>query len=32
MAEFGDPGEPEQFIPKISQQMLAEMIALLAPA
>jgi CRP/FNR family cyclic AMP-dependent transcriptional regulator len=26
MAEFGKPGEPEQYIPKISQQALAEMI------
>ena len=26
MAEFGESGEPEQYIPKISQQMLAEMI------
>ncbi|MGA3135108.1 MAG: Crp/Fnr family transcriptional regulator [Terracidiphilus sp.] len=26
MAEFGKPGEPEQFIPKISQGTLAEMI------
>ena len=26
MAEFGEPGEPEPFIPKISQQMLAEMV------
>jgi len=26
MAEFGESGEPEQCIPKISQQMLAEMI------
>jgi len=26
MAEFGKPGEPEQFIPKISQETLAEMI------
>jgi CRP/FNR family transcriptional regulator, cyclic AMP receptor protein len=26
MAEFGQPGEPEQFIPKISQETLAEMI------
>jgi CRP-like cAMP-binding protein len=26
MAEFGRPGEPEQFIPKISQETLAEMI------
>jgi CRP-like cAMP-binding protein len=26
MAEFGQPGEPEQYIPKISQQTLAEMI------
>jgi len=26
MAEFGDPGEPEQYIPKISQETLAEMI------
>jgi CRP-like cAMP-binding protein len=26
MAEYGEPGEPEQFIPKISQETLAEMI------
>ncbi len=26
MAEFGQPGEPEQYIPKISQGTLAEMI------
>jgi CRP/FNR family transcriptional regulator, cyclic AMP receptor protein len=26
MAEFGKPGEPEQYIPKISQESLAEMI------
>jgi len=26
MAEFGKPGEPEQFIPKVSQETLAEMI------
>jgi CRP-like cAMP-binding protein len=26
MAEFGQPGEPTQFIPKISQETLAEMI------
>jgi CRP-like cAMP-binding protein len=26
MAEFGQPGEPEQFIPKISQETLAEMV------
>jgi CRP-like cAMP-binding protein len=26
MAEFGQPGEPERFIPKISQETLAEMI------
>lgn len=26
MAEFGQPGEPESFIPKISQETLAEMI------
>jgi CRP/FNR family cyclic AMP-dependent transcriptional regulator len=26
MAEFGKPGEPEQYIPKISQENLAEMI------
>jgi CRP-like cAMP-binding protein len=26
MAEFGKPGEPEQFIPKITQETLAEMI------
>ena len=26
MAEFGNPGEPEQYIPKISQATLAEMI------
>jgi CRP/FNR family transcriptional regulator, cyclic AMP receptor protein len=26
MAEFGQPGEPEQYIPKISQKTLAEMI------
>ena len=26
MAEFGKPGEPEPFIPKISQETLAEMI------
>jgi CRP-like cAMP-binding protein len=26
MAEFGRPGEPEQYIPKISQETLAEMI------
>jgi CRP-like cAMP-binding protein len=26
MAEFGEPGEPQQFIPKISQETLAEMI------
>jgi len=26
MAEFGNPGEPEQYIPKISQETLAEMI------
>ena len=29
MAEFGKPGEPEQYIPKISQETLAEMICLL---
>ena len=26
MAEFGEPGEPDQYIPKISQETLAEMI------
>jgi CRP-like cAMP-binding protein len=26
MAEFGKPGEPEQYLPKISQEILAEMI------
>jgi CRP/FNR family cyclic AMP-dependent transcriptional regulator len=26
MAQFGEPGEPEQYIPKISQETLAEMI------
>jgi len=26
MAEFGKPGESEQYIPKISQEILAEMI------
>ena len=26
MAEFGEPGEPEQYIPKVSQETLAEMI------
>jgi CRP-like cAMP-binding protein len=26
MAEFGQPGEPAQFLPKISQETLAEMI------
>jgi CRP-like cAMP-binding protein len=26
MAEFGKPGEPDQFIPKISQETLAEMV------
>ena len=26
MAEFGEPGEPEQYIPKITQETLAEMI------
>jgi CRP/FNR family cyclic AMP-dependent transcriptional regulator len=26
MAEFGKPGEPEQYVPKISQETLAEMI------
>ena len=26
MAEFGNPGEPEQYIPKISQEALAEMV------
>jgi CRP/FNR family transcriptional regulator, cyclic AMP receptor protein len=26
MAEFGKPGEPEQYIPKISQETLADMI------
>ena len=26
MAEFGKPGEPEQFIPQISQETLADMI------
>jgi hypothetical protein len=26
MAEFGRPGEPEQYIPKISQETLAEMV------
>jgi CRP-like cAMP-binding protein len=26
MAEFGKPGEPAQFLPKISQETLAEMI------
>jgi CRP-like cAMP-binding protein len=26
MAEFGEPGEPEKFIPKISQETLADMI------
>jgi CRP/FNR family cyclic AMP-dependent transcriptional regulator len=26
MAEFGKPGEPEQYIPKISQEALADMI------
>lgn len=28
MAEFGKPGEPEQYIPKISQETLAEMIGI----
>jgi CRP-like cAMP-binding protein len=31
MAEFGKPGEPEQYIPKISQETLAEMIVSLRP-
>jgi hypothetical protein len=26
MAEFGKPGEPEQYIPRISQETLAEMV------
>jgi len=26
MADFGEPGEPEQYLPKISQETLAEMI------
>jgi hypothetical protein len=26
MAEFGQPGDPEQYIPKISQETLAEMV------
>ncbi len=26
MAEFGEPGEPEQFFPQISQETLADMI------
>jgi CRP-like cAMP-binding protein len=26
MAEFGQPGEPEQYIPKVSQETLAEMV------
>jgi hypothetical protein len=26
MAEFGKPGEPEQYVPKISQETLAEMV------
>jgi CRP-like cAMP-binding protein len=26
MAEFGKPGEPEQFLPNISQETLAEMV------
>jgi len=26
MAEFGEPGDPEQYIPKISQETLAEMV------
>jgi CRP-like cAMP-binding protein len=26
MAEFGKPGDPEQYIPKISQETLAEMV------
>jgi CRP/FNR family transcriptional regulator, cyclic AMP receptor protein len=26
MAEFGKPGEPEQYIPKISQEALAEIV------
>jgi hypothetical protein len=28
MAEFGQPGEPESLIPKITQEALAEMIGL----
>jgi CRP-like cAMP-binding protein len=31
MAEFGKPGEPEQYIPKISQETLAEIIVSLRP-
>jgi CRP/FNR family transcriptional regulator, cyclic AMP receptor protein len=31
MAEFGKAGDAEQYIPKISQETLAEMRALLAP-
>ena len=30
MAEFGEPGEPEQYTPGISQETLAEMIGTLA--
>jgi len=26
MAEFGKPGDPEQYLPKVSQETLAEMI------
>ena len=26
MAEFGKPGEPEQYLPRISQETLAEMV------
>jgi hypothetical protein len=26
MAEFGEPGQPEQYIPRITQETLAEMI------
>ena len=31
MAEFGKPGEPEQYIPQISQETLAEMIGTTRP-
>ena len=31
MAEFGKPGDPEQHIPKISQETMAEIIGTTAP-